>query len=361
MNGILALLFLLGICQGQTHYVLPHWAEDAQEPLNVPFGDRSAQFGPMCGIFRVDTKTGDLMIDCTSEASSKGIGPDVQFMRYYRTRMAIAGIHAPGMPDGWTHDFYLSFHPKAQPSTGDADEDKKPGYWDVAFQDNTGSQEPFEAEMDAGAPTGRFKQTLAPYTVTGVPDVATKKWKSLTLSGYEQGRNRKFDFEFIPSLTDPNFFHLHKISAKGHFVTCKYQVDDGTRLIRILDEDESPLMEFGYDHGWLVSVTADKPWLSDTYHADLGYDSSAKSVFLTSETKTFGEPVVSTATFCKFHYGIYADHYLIDSVSVPFPFSIPPPVGGQQYVSAMFEYDQLGRITAITPPGFTRITYDYSG
>ncbi|RYG46028.1 hypothetical protein EON79_11175 [bacterium] len=335
----MAALLLSGmVLQAGAPTILPPYAEpnaplvNSGPPSGTGFAPSQGGFmltlggtpGPSHGIFTNAATLGLLYLPDADIVGRSDVGTEIAFRRSFRTDLASAKIHSPGMPDGWTHNLDVIMSPATD----------KAQWRGLRLRWPNGAVEDVLPLIDAkGQPTGEFQHGPGqPFLITGEVGAGLNEWKSITMLWRTGGIWR-----FEPHASGPMV--LREIGERtSPTLSLRMGYDPERHLAEVTRPPEKvPVMRFGYQDGRLASVTEAIGGSYRTFtYAPL---KDGKETVLWKVSGLTGRDKTPVDRFA---------YSYTKSAGVPFlsSIAIPSPAGGAEWATAKIEYKE-GRVAAM--------------
>lgn len=253
------------------------------------------------------------------------VGPDAEFTRLYRSKLAQSGSWSAGLAVGWTHNYDVKVV---------RDE---AGWGDLKLVFPDGAADTLRPVVVGGTPTDAFTPMGPSYLVTGEHSGTPGLWNWIRITFPDETK-----WEFTSASGSP--YRLRKISdIEGNSIYVNRNVDTSISSISTDSSGTSKLLDFSYSSGNLT--ISDVP--------------SSKSITLSSVTEA-GATVLKSVTQVgssnlKWRYAYES----IGSVAYLGQVEAPDPTGEFTYRGHPIYYDSEGRVREIKDANDNSRTYAY--
>lgn len=249
------------------------------------------------------------------------IGPEVSFVRTYRSKLAEQGYASPGLSLGWVHQYDVTLRGVS-------------GSWGaLTLRYPNGATEQLVPVLDSnGQPTGAFQFNTAPYIASGQPGGYPGRWNRVVLTFKDESK-----WIFTPSY-DIDLYRLTRIeNLLGQGVNIVY--DASNRLIRLENDAGGALLSFSYVNGLSLS---DYTGRTVTYTFSGGQLSAVSQVSSSNPRWVYGYQVVN---------------------GVPYLVSVgcADPVDGSGTRTHPLMYDAQGKVVLLQDANGNVRSYSYEG
>lgn len=253
------------------------------------------------------------------------LGPDAEFTRLYRSKLAESGIGSAGLSVGWTHNYDVKIIRN------------EAGWGDLKLVFPDGAADTLQPVLSGGTPTGAFTPMGPSYIVIGEASATPGLWNWIRVTFPDETK-----WEFTSASGSP--YRLRKISdIQGNSIYVNRNVDTSLGSVSTDSAGTSKLLDFSYSSGSLTIT--DVP---SSRSVTLSFVTEAGATVLKSATQ------ISTANL-KWRY----TYEPIGGTAYLAQVEVPDPTGELTYRSHPIYYDGDGRVRGIKDANNNSRSYVY--
>lgn len=252
-------------------------------------------------------------------------GPDVEFTRLYRSKLAESGVGSAGLSVGWTHNY------DAKIVRDEA------GWGDLRLVFPDGAADTLRPVIDGGTPTGEFVPMGPSYLVTGEPSGTPGLWNWIRIMFPDETK-----WEFTSASGSP--YRLRKLSdIQGNNIYVNRNVDTSISSVSTDPTGTNKLLDFSYVSGSLT--ISDVP--------------SSRSVTLSFVTEAGATVLKSVSQVDSADLKWRYTYEEIGGIAYLTQVEVPDPTGELTYRGHPIIYDGEGRVQEIKDANNNSRSYVY--